>query len=84
MATGVPCEIGGSAFPRMTPPYEPPFTVTPRVLDWAVRISEEIGRQGWPREASLTPALRRGNRLRSIQASLTVEMPGSGDGVDRQ
>jgi hypothetical protein len=68
----------------MTPPYEPPFTVTPRVLDWAVRISEEIGRQGWPREASLTPALRRGNRLRSIQASLTVEMPGSGDGVDRQ
>ncbi len=25
--------------------YEPPFTVTPRVLDLVVRISEEIGRQ---------------------------------------
>jgi hypothetical protein len=73
LATGVPCEIGGSAFPRMTPPYEPPFTVTPRVLDLVVRISEEIGRQGWSRETSLTPALRRGNRLRSIQASLAIE-----------
>ena len=45
----------------------------PRVLDLVVRISEEIGRQGWSREASLTPALRRGNRLRSIQASLAIE-----------
>ena len=39
----------------MTPPYEPPFIMTPRVLDWVVRFSEEIGRQGWSREAFLTP-----------------------------
>lgn len=57
----------------MPTPYEPPFTVTPRVLDLVVRISEEIGRQGLSREAALTPALRRGNRLRSIQASLAIE-----------
>ncbi len=57
----------------MTPSYEPPFTVTPRVLDLVARISEEIGRQGFSREGALTPALRRGNRLRSIQASLAIE-----------
>lgn len=57
----------------MPSPYEPPFTVTPRVLDLVVRISEEIGRRGFSRETALTPALRRGNRLRSIQASLAIE-----------
>jgi Fic family protein len=53
--------------------YEPPFAVTPRVLDLVVRISEEIGRRGLSQERALTPALRRGNRLRSIQASLAIE-----------
>lgn len=57
----------------MPTPYEPPFTVTPRVLDLVVRISEEIGRRGLSGAAALTPALRRGNRLRSIQASLAIE-----------
>lgn len=57
----------------MTPAYEPPITVTPRVLDLVARISEEIGRQGLSHEGALTPALRRGNRLRSIQASLEIE-----------
>ena len=57
----------------MTPSYEPPFSITPRVLDLVVRISEEIGRQGLRSDVALTPALRRGNRLRSIQASLAIE-----------
>ena len=54
-------------------PYQPPFTVTSTVLDLVARISEEIGRQGLLRETAQTPALRRGNRLRSIQASLAIE-----------
>lgn len=57
----------------MPTPYEPPFTITPRVLDLVASISEEMGRRGLARDAGLTPALRRGNRLRSIQASLEIE-----------
>jgi Fic family protein len=57
----------------MTKPFAPPFTVTPRVLDPVARIGEEIGRQGLQRDSTLTPVLRRGNRLRSIQASLAIE-----------
>jgi Fic family protein len=55
------------------PSYVPPFTVTSRALDLVVQISEEIGRQGLRRDAALTPALRRSNRLRSIHASLAIE-----------
>lgn len=54
-------------------PYEPPFSITPRVLDLVVRISEEIGRKGFSNAGPLAPELRRGNRLRSIQASLAIE-----------
>lgn len=57
----------------MTPPPEPPFSVTPRVLDLVVQISEELGRQGRHAAGALAPVLRRGNRLRSIQASLAIE-----------
>ena len=73
-ATGALCEIGRALFSRMSPSYEPPFTVTTRVLDLVVRINEEIGPQGGAREASVTPALRRGNRLPSAQASRPMGM----------
>ncbi len=53
--------------------YEPPFTITPAVLDLVERIGEEIGRQDLRRDTPLAPALRRGNRLRSIHASLAIE-----------
>ncbi len=57
----------------MKPGYAPPFTVTSQVLDLVAQIGEEIGRQGSRGGTSLTPALRRGNRLRSIHASLAIE-----------
>jgi Fic family protein len=53
--------------------YAPPFTVTSQVLDFVAQIGEEIGRQGWRGGTALTPTLRRGNRLRSIHASLAIE-----------
>lgn len=53
--------------------YAPPFTVTSQVLDLVAQIGEEIGRRGWRGGTSLTPSLRRGNRLRSIHASLAIE-----------
>jgi Fic family protein len=53
--------------------HHPPFTVTARSLDLVVRIGEEIGRRGLSQEQALPPALRRGNRLRGIHASLAIE-----------
>lgn len=58
---------------RTSTTSSPPFSVTPRVLDLVAQVSEEIGRRGRQAEAALTPALRRGNRLRSIHASLAIE-----------
>jgi len=57
----------------MPPSYAPPFSLTSRALDLVVRISEEIGRLGLRQDSPTAPALRRGNRLRTIQASLAIE-----------
>lgn len=58
---------------RVSSDYEPPFTLTPEILDLVAQVSEEIGRQGLHQESSITPALRRSNRIKSIQASLAIE-----------
>ena len=51
----------------------PPFSITPPILDLVVRIAEEVGRLGLNDAASITPKLRRGNRIKSIHASLAIE-----------
>lgn len=52
--------------------YAPPLTITPRLIDLISRISEALGR--WEgAEESLSPRLRRENRIRSIHASLAIE-----------
>jgi len=53
--------------------YKPPFTLTNRMLDLTTQFSEELG--GWLSGGSskLTPMLRRGNRIKTIQASLEIE-----------
>lgn len=53
--------------------YSPPFSLTSQALDLVVRISEEIGRLGLRQETPTAPALRRANRLKTIQASLAIE-----------
>lgn len=53
--------------------YSPPVTITPRMLNLVVQISELLGRWSAGGESLLTPTLRRGNRIRSIQASLAIE-----------
>lgn len=53
--------------------YTPLFSLTARALDLVVQISEEIGRRAMQGEAPMAPELRRGNRLRTIQASLAIE-----------
>lgn len=53
--------------------YQPPLTLTPAMLALLAEIAEQVGRLTARHEAALTPQLRRGNRIRSIQASLAIE-----------
>jgi Fic family protein len=56
----------------MTKKYQPPFSLTNEHIDWVSRISEQIGLLKGS-HSFLTPQLRRGNRIRTIQASLAIE-----------
>ncbi len=53
--------------------YEPPYDRTPTILRLVAEISESIGRYTALSEQTLTPQLRRANRIRTIQASLEIE-----------
>ncbi|OII56371.1 cell filamentation protein Fic [Pseudomonas putida] len=53
--------------------YQSPLTVTPRILALVAEISEQVGLLTAYRDGTLTPQLRRGNRIRTIQASLAIE-----------
>lgn len=58
------------------PAYQPPFQITPDILTLVADISEQLGR--WSTllgntDEALSPQLRRGNRIRTIQASLAIE-----------
>lgn len=54
--------------------YQPPLTLTPTMLALVAEIAEQVGRLTVGQEvAALTPQLRRGNRIRTIQASLAIE-----------
>ena len=51
----------------------PPFTITPRILDQVAECCERVGNWRGGQGFSLSPQLRRENRIRSIQASLAIE-----------
>lgn len=53
--------------------YNPPFTITPAIVNLIAEIGETIGRYTVLAEQHLTPRLRRKNRIRTIQASLAIE-----------
>lgn len=53
--------------------YKPPLTLTPHLLGLVADISEQVGLLTAQRDGALTPQLRRGNRIRTIQASLAIE-----------
>ncbi len=55
------------------PRYAPPLTLTSTMLDLVAQISEQVGRLSAIRDTQMTPQLRRGNRIRTIQASLAIE-----------
>ena len=53
--------------------YQPPYTITPEIVNLVAEIGETIGRYTVLAEQNLTPRLRRENRIRTIQASLAIE-----------
>ncbi|VVO70922.1 hypothetical protein PS862_01333 [Pseudomonas fluorescens] len=53
--------------------YQPPLTLTTRILALIAEISEQIGQLSAVDDRRQTPQLRRGNRIRTIQASLAIE-----------
>ena len=55
------------------PKYEPPFQITTSIVSVIAQISEWLGRLSVQSTQLLSPTLRRGNRIRTIQASLAIE-----------
>jgi len=53
--------------------YIPPFTITSKSISLISEISETVGSISASNRFELAPMLRRGNRLKSIQASLAIE-----------
>lgn len=53
--------------------YQPPLTLTTKMLALVAEISEQIGQLTAMDERLQTPQLRRSNRIRTIQASLAIE-----------
>lgn len=53
--------------------YQPPFAVTNSALNLVAEICEMIGRWSHETKGSLSPQLRRNNRIRTIHASLAIE-----------
>lgn len=53
--------------------YEPPFTITNRILSYVASISEKVGRITLISGMESKPHLRKNNRIRSIHSSLKIE-----------
>lgn len=52
---------------------QPPYTITPAILNLVAEISENVGRLSVLAETTKTLRLRRINRIRTIQGSLAIE-----------
>lgn len=52
---------------------DPPHTITPTILSLVAEIGESLGRLHLPDTTSLSPQLRRSQRIKSIHASLAIE-----------
>ncbi len=52
---------------------QPPFQITNRIINYIAEISELIGRLTSAQHLSISPTLRRANRIRTIHGSLAIE-----------
>ncbi|WP_319521881.1 Fic family protein [uncultured Desulfosarcina sp.] len=53
--------------------YQPPYTITPTILNMVAKISENVGRLSVLADADKALHLRRINRIRTIHGSLAIE-----------
>ena len=53
--------------------YEPPYTITPAILNRVAAISETIGRLSVLTDPATALRLRRANRIRTVHGSLAIE-----------
>jgi Fic family protein len=53
--------------------YQPPYTITPVIVNLVARISEAVGRLTAFTETAKTLRLRRINRVRTIRGSLAIK-----------
>lgn len=53
--------------------YEPPFTITNKMLGYVASISEKVAKITSRRQLDTKPHLRRNNRIKSIHSSLKIE-----------
>ena len=53
--------------------YQPPYTITPAIVNLVAQIGESIGRLSVYTETAKALRLRRINRVRTIQGSLAIE-----------
>lgn len=53
--------------------YSPPYRITSGILYSIEQIGEALGRLRLPSDNVVFPVLRRGNRIKTIQASLAIE-----------
>ncbi len=53
--------------------YEPPFTITPKVLDLVSQITESVTRLEILEPKSISPKLRKVNKIKTITGTLEIE-----------
>lgn len=53
---------------------KPPFEITNKIIDYVAEIAELLGKYEISEKFTTNPALRRINRIRTIQGSLAIEM----------
>lgn len=53
--------------------YEPPFTMTEQITNLVIEIGEYVGQISSVAHLSMSPTLRRENRIRTIHSSLAIE-----------
>jgi len=53
--------------------YEPPFTITPKILDLVSQITEAVTRLELLEPKSISPTLRKVNKIKTITGTLEIE-----------
>jgi len=57
----------------MLPSYTPAYRITPAILHSIEQIGEALGKLRLDADSATVPVLRRGNRIKTVQASLAIE-----------